>query len=83
MLVLSRKIGERIIIGREITLTVIEIHGSRVRLGIGAPNDVPIRRFELNVDSLSDSSVQSLMATAPKTKDELAIDGTLISINSI
>lgn len=47
MLVLSRKRGESIHIGSEITLTLIEIKGNRVRLGIEAPNNVPLIRSEL------------------------------------
>jgi carbon storage regulator len=47
MLVLSRKIGERIEIGGGITLTVLRIHGQTVRLGIDAPSDVTVLRQEL------------------------------------
>ena len=47
MLVLSRKTGERIIIGENIELTVVRIQGGRVRLGIAAPAGVPIHRREV------------------------------------
>lgn len=47
MLVLSRKKGESIVIGNQITIRVIEITGSRVRLAIDAPSDIAIRREEL------------------------------------
>jgi carbon storage regulator len=48
MLVLSRKSGERIIIGdREITITVVEIRGNRVSIGIEAPKDKPVNREEV------------------------------------
>jgi carbon storage regulator len=47
MLVLSRKIGERIRIGDHVTLTVVRIHGDKVRLGIEAPPDVTIHREEV------------------------------------
>jgi carbon storage regulator len=47
MLVLSRKIGERIIINDDITVEVLQIIGNRVRLGITAPSGVPILREEL------------------------------------
>lgn len=52
MLVLSRKVGEKIIIDGDITLVVVELRGNRVRLGIEAPKEVPIRRSELSLDSL-------------------------------
>jgi carbon storage regulator len=47
MLVLSRKPGEQLKIGNNITLTVLEIHGRTVKLGISAPRDVPVLRAEL------------------------------------
>jgi carbon storage regulator len=47
MLVLSRKISERIRIGDSIVLTVVKIQGSIVRLGIEAPAEVHIARDEL------------------------------------
>jgi carbon storage regulator len=46
MLVLSRKLGEKICIDGEIEVEVLEIKGNRVRLGISAPNDRRIVRAE-------------------------------------
>ena len=51
MLVLSRKVGERIQVGDEITITVVRIAGGSVRLGVEAPKTMPIAREELQ-DSL-------------------------------
>jgi carbon storage regulator len=50
MLVLSRKTGQSIEIGEGITVTVTQIKGNKVRLGIKAPAEVPIHRHELTVD---------------------------------
>lgn len=47
MLVLSRQKDERIIIGENITVMVVEIRGDKVRLGIEAPKDVPVHREEV------------------------------------
>jgi carbon storage regulator len=47
MLVLSRKKNESIVIDDRITITVVEIRGDKVRLGIEAPRDVPIHRSEV------------------------------------
>ncbi|MCA9072786.1 MAG: carbon storage regulator CsrA [Planctomycetaceae bacterium] len=47
MLVLSRKKDERIIIGDQITVMVIEIRGDKVRLGIDAPKEVTVHREEV------------------------------------
>ena len=48
MLVLSRKPGERVLLGDGIELTVVEVKGNRVRLGITAPAVVPVRRQEVD-----------------------------------
>ncbi len=47
MLVLSRKKDQGIIIGENIELTIIEIQGDQVRIGIKAPKNVPIYREEI------------------------------------
>lgn len=47
MLVLSRKVGERIQIGNDVELVVLKSSSGRIQLGIDAPRDVPIRRHEL------------------------------------
>lgn len=47
MLVLSRKIGEKIYINENICITVVDIDRGKIRLGIDAPRDVPIFRQEL------------------------------------
>ena len=47
MLVLSRKLGEKIQIGEDICITVVDIDRGKIRLGIEAPRDVPIFRQEL------------------------------------
>lgn len=47
MLVLRRKKDERIHIGDEITVIVLEIRGDSVRLGVTAPRDVPVHRQEI------------------------------------
>ena len=47
MLVLSRKRNESVVINDQIVVTVIEVRGDKVRLGIQAPRDVPIHRSEI------------------------------------
>ena len=48
MLVLSRKRGEKIVIGNGVTVTVLEFQGGRVKLGFNAPSEISIRREELH-----------------------------------
>jgi carbon storage regulator len=47
MLVLSRKLNERIVINGNIVVTVVDIRGDKVRLGVEAPRDVAVYRSEL------------------------------------
>ena len=47
MLVLTRKLGEEIVVGEGIRITVVKLDGQRVRLGIDAPQEVSIRRTEV------------------------------------
>jgi carbon storage regulator len=47
MLVLSRRAGESVVLGDNITITVIEVRGDVVRVGIDAPRAVPVHRGEL------------------------------------
>ena len=47
MLVLSRRIGERLVIDGNITVTVVEIRDGQIRLGIEAPKEIPVRREEV------------------------------------
>ena len=47
MLVITRRPGERICLGEDITITVLEVSGSTVRIGIDAPSEVPIYRHEI------------------------------------
>jgi carbon storage regulator len=48
MLVLSRKVGEKLVVDGKITVEVVKIQGNRISLGITAPADVKILRGELN-----------------------------------
>ncbi|MBI4385219.1 carbon storage regulator CsrA [Candidatus Parcubacteria bacterium] len=47
MLVLTRRLGERIKIGDDVVVVVLEIKGGQVRLGIDAPQSVPVHREEI------------------------------------
>lgn len=48
MLVLSRTVNERIVIGDDVTITVVAIRNGKVRIGIEAPPDVPVHRQEVH-----------------------------------
>jgi carbon storage regulator len=47
MLIITRKPGEKIMLGDDVTIEVLEVSGSSVRLGIAAPRSVPVYREEI------------------------------------
>jgi carbon storage regulator len=65
MLVLSRKRDERIVIGDNIVITVVDVRGDKVRLGIEAPTDVPVHRQEVLEALKRAASEQKSVATPP------------------
>ncbi|WP_341279875.1 carbon storage regulator CsrA [Paenibacillus sp. FSL H8-0537] len=71
MLVLSRKKGESILIGEHIELTVLEVVGDTVKLGIKAPKEVELLRKELyvSVENMNMNAGQSVI-TANELKNQ-------------
>jgi carbon storage regulator len=47
MLILTRRVGESLMIGTEVTVTVMAVKGNQVRIGINAPKDVQVHREEI------------------------------------
>lgn len=56
MLVLTRKIGEKVMIGNDVTVTILGLFGNHVRLGINAPKTVDIHREEIYVKIQNETS---------------------------
>ena len=58
MLVLSRRVGESVVVGDDVTITVLEVRGDVVRVGIDAPRSVAVHRAELLAE-LADANAEA------------------------
>jgi len=67
MLVLTRKLGETIVIGDDIVIKVVDIHGKQIRLGIDAPTEISIFRGEI-YERIQEENKRSLDTTG-KTEE--------------
>ncbi len=47
MLILTRRVGETLVIGDDVTVTVLGVKGNQVRLGVNAPRELPVHREEI------------------------------------
>jgi len=47
MLILTRKVGEKLVIGDDVTVTIMGVKGNQIRIGIDAPLEIPVHREEI------------------------------------
>ena len=47
MLILTRRVGETLMIGDDITVTILSVKGNQIRVGVNAPRDLPVHREEV------------------------------------
>ena len=76
MLILTRKLGERITIGNDIVISLLEIKGSQVRLGIEAPKGISIHRQEIYERIRRENLISSAV-----TASDLSEGATLLQTN--
>lgn len=65
MLILTRRVGETVVIGDEVQVTVLGVKGNQVRLGVNAPRDVSVHRQEIYERIQKEQGAASGEATPP------------------
>ena len=65
MLVLTRRLGETIVIGDDITIKIVDIHGKQIRIGIEAPTEVSVYRGEIYERIMQENKAAAEAANAP------------------
>jgi carbon storage regulator len=62
MLILTRRVGETLMIGNEVSVTVLGVKGNQVRLGVNAPKDIAVHREEIYQRIQHERSMQASMS---------------------
>lgn len=62
MLILTRRVGETLMIGDEVSVTVLGVKGNQVRIGVNAPKDIAVHREEIYQRILHERSAQSSLS---------------------
>lgn len=65
MLILTRRTGETVMIGNDVTMTILGVKGNQVRIGINAPKNVPVHREEIY-----ERIKRELAGSSPDIQDE-------------
>ena len=70
MLILTRRVGETVMIGNEVTVTVLGVKGNQVRIGVNAPKDVAVHREEIYERIKREQDQDGNVATPAKMVDD-------------
>ena len=82
MLVLSRQLDESIMIGDDIVITVVDIRGDKVRIGIAAPGSIPVHRQEV-YESIQRETMQAAFVEAAASEGVAIAKPVPVSLRSL
>ena len=71
MLILTRRVGESLVIGDDVTVTVLGVRGNQVRLGVNAPKDVAVHREEIYQRIQNEKDAEN--STESSEKDDIDV----------
>jgi carbon storage regulator len=72
MLVLTRQVGEKVVVGNEVLIEILSVSGDTVRLGISAPRETSVHRYEVFAEI---QAANQAAANAPREEQRSAVEG--------
>jgi carbon storage regulator len=71
MLILTRRVGETLMIGDDVTVTVLGVKGNQVRIGVNAPKEITVHREEIYERIQREKEAQARVGTQPPDNQEI------------